>query len=57
MTDFFNKRRLGLAIASPSRPELQQNNFALDRTVGKGLSAGGFGIETRGRLLGFGAGD
>ena len=56
MADFFNERRFRFAVASPGGPELQQNNFAFGRSVGKSFAVCGSGVEARGGLLLFGVG-
>jgi hypothetical protein len=45
------------AVAAPSGPKFEENDFAFDGIVGEFLAGGGGGIEVRGRFFVFGAGD
>src|SRR6266699_778817 len=56
VADFFDEWRFGAAVSAPGRPELEQDYFAFDGSVGEGFAGGRLGVETRGRFLCFGVG-
>jgi hypothetical protein len=50
--DVVDQSRLLFAILAPRGPELEKNDFTLDRSVVELIPSGGLGTETWGRLSG-----
>ena len=54
VADFFHKGSFHAAVSAPGRPEFEENDSTFDRGVGESFVGGGFGVEARGGLFGFG---